>query len=282
MGKKKPNKPKPSSKPKPFCQERIMLPPVSEMEAYIRQAAIARGIDPDVAVKVAKSEGLKPDTWQANGILSYGRERSYGPFQLHIAPKGHNPGLGNAFIRDTGLDPSDPANWQAGIDYALDKASKTGWADWFGAKNVGVGTFEGIGKTPVSNRLPPQDYGFSNPARPNPRPPVPTQNTGFRNPYPTPDAAKMANPANQGILAMLKNNFNKNGGFASLFQNLSSGLAAGSPVAGAGAGGGAAGGLMAPPPDTSGNTPRSSDFYSTAQQEPDMATLLQMLMRGRV
>ena len=36
-----------------------------EMEAYIRRAAIARGINPDVALRVARSEGLQPGTWQS-------------------------------------------------------------------------------------------------------------------------------------------------------------------------------------------------------------------------
>ena len=122
----------------------MQLPSVQEMEAYIRQAALARGIDPDIAVRVARSEGLAPDTWQSNVRLDYGRERSYGPFQLHVAPEGRKPGLGNAFIKATGLDPSDPSNWRQGVDFALDNAAKGGWGPWFGAKAVGVTGMEGI------------------------------------------------------------------------------------------------------------------------------------------
>lgn len=121
------------------------IPSVGVMEAYIRQAARARGIDPDVAVRVARSEGLAPDTWQSNVQLGYGRERSYGPFQLHVAPKGRNPGLGNAFIKETGMHPSDPSTWRAGIDFALNKAAETGWGDWFGARGVGITGKRGIG-----------------------------------------------------------------------------------------------------------------------------------------
>jgi hypothetical protein len=117
---------------------------VQEAEAYIRQAAAARGIDPDVAIRVARSEGLGKDIWQSNVTLGYGRERSYGPFQLHVAPEGRRPGLGNAFIKETGLDPSNPGTWKQGVDYALDKAAKTGWGDWFGAKKLGITGFYGI------------------------------------------------------------------------------------------------------------------------------------------
>ena len=122
-----------------------MLPPVSEMEAYIRQAAIARGIDPDVAVRVARSEGLGEGVWQSNVMLDYGRERSYGPFQLHVAPEGRRPGMGNDFIAKTGLDPSDPSTWRQGVDFALDNAASGGWGPWFGAQKIGITGKHGIG-----------------------------------------------------------------------------------------------------------------------------------------
>jgi hypothetical protein len=130
-----------------------MLPDIAVMEAYIRRAALARGIDPDTAVRVARSEGLAPGVWQARGMLSYGRERSYGPFQLHVAPQGHRGGMGNDMIAQTGLDPSNPANWQAGIDFALNGAARNGWGAWYGAKKIGVTGMMGIngGRTvPVS------------------------------------------------------------------------------------------------------------------------------------
>jgi hypothetical protein len=122
------------------------------MEAYIRQAARERGIDPDVAVRVARFEGLRENTWQSYVMQPYGRERSYGPFQLHVAPKGRPQGLGNAFIRQTGLDPSDPATWRQGVDFALNSALRSGWGPWFGAGKAGVGNWTGIkpGAAPVA------------------------------------------------------------------------------------------------------------------------------------
>lgn len=122
-----------------------MMPSVAEMEAYIRQAALTRGIDPDVAVRVAKTEGLGDGIWQSNVTLDYGRERSYGPFQLHVAPAGRSPGLGNAFMEQTGLDPSDPSTWRQGVDFALENAAKGGWSPWMGAAKAGITGMDGIG-----------------------------------------------------------------------------------------------------------------------------------------
>lgn len=120
----------------------------SPIEAYIRHAAGLRGIDPDTAVKVAKSEGgLKEAALQSYAKKNGVREPSYGPFQLLVggAGTGFPTGLGNKFIAQTGLDPSDPANVQAAIDFALDHAKGNGWGAWYGAKNSGIGNWAGIG-----------------------------------------------------------------------------------------------------------------------------------------
>ena len=101
---------------------------------YIRESAIARGIDPDIAVKVAESEGLGSSRagWQSeipNPSGPGGFEDSWGPFQLY---KGG--GLGNTFMDQTGMDPSDPSTWQAQIDFALNNAATSGWGPWKGWK----------------------------------------------------------------------------------------------------------------------------------------------------
>lgn len=127
----------------------MALPSVAQMEAYIRRRAEELGIDPDVAVRVARSEGLQDGTWQANGTLSYGREQSYGPFQLHNAPAGERPGMGNDFVKATGLNPADPDTWDEGIDFALEQARKGGWGAWYGAKKEGITGFMGIGGKPA-------------------------------------------------------------------------------------------------------------------------------------
>jgi len=109
------------------------------MAGYIRETARKYGIDPEVALKVAKSEGLS--TFQSSVTQKSGkREPSWGAFQLYTGG-----GLGNQFQKDTGLDPSDPANEKATIDYALKTAAKVGWGPWHGAKNTGIKQWEGIG-----------------------------------------------------------------------------------------------------------------------------------------
>lgn len=128
---------------------------MAAMEAYIRKAALARGMNPDIAVKVGRSEGFVKGIWQSiykkNGI----QEPSYGPFQMLVGGKGTGfpEGLGNRFIKDTGLDPRNPSNVYATVDYALNEASQKGWGQWYGAKRVGVGRWDGIrnsGATPTT------------------------------------------------------------------------------------------------------------------------------------
>ncbi len=117
------------------------LPPTTEIASYIAKAAAARGIDPDIALRVAKSEGgLNSWNLQSNYVKNGIREPSFGPFQLY---KGG--GLGNKFMAQTGLDPADASAGPAGIDFALDEARKSGWGAWYGAKKAGIGNFEGIG-----------------------------------------------------------------------------------------------------------------------------------------
>jgi hypothetical protein len=111
------------------------------MSAFIRAEASRLGINPDIALRVARSEGLGGFTGDAGS--------SFGAFQLHrggIAPGGNRvSGLGDDFLRDTGLDPSNPANERQTITYALQKARQLGWAPFHGAARAGVGNWEGIG-----------------------------------------------------------------------------------------------------------------------------------------
>ena len=118
--------------------------PGGDIASYIANAARQRGIDPDVALRVAKSEGGL-DSWnlQSNYYKNGVREPSYGPFQLY---KGG--GLGNAFQKATGMDPADAASGPAGVDFALDHAKKNGWGAWYGADRVGISKWEGINANP--------------------------------------------------------------------------------------------------------------------------------------
>lgn len=120
---------------------------IAATEQYIRDAARARGIDPDIAVRVAKSEGLARGVYQSNLGKGGTREPSYGPFQLLVGGEGTNypAGMGNDFISQTGLDPRDPSTVPAQVDFALDNAAKNGWSAWYGAAKAGVGKRDGIG-----------------------------------------------------------------------------------------------------------------------------------------
>jgi hypothetical protein len=118
----------------------MSLPDLNEVESYIRQVAQQVGINPDIAVKVARSEGLAPGVWQSNLVMKSGkREPSYGPFQLY-----EGGGLGNKFKQVYGKSASDPSTWKQQVEFALGEAKKSGWSPWYGARKVGVGNFEGI------------------------------------------------------------------------------------------------------------------------------------------
>lgn len=149
---------------------------------FIRETAIKYGINPDIAVKVAESEGLQQFS---SGIPG---EKSFGAFQLNT-----QGGLGNEFQKATGLDPSDPKNEQAGIDFALRYASKHGWGAFHGAKNrYGYGPFEGIGQ---QASLPPA-RPISGPAPLEPQKSLPPQPLNLAQSIPqSPSFAPVQQPA---------------------------------------------------------------------------------------
>lgn len=119
-------------------------PPANEeVHSYIVTKAKELGIDPKVALEVWSREGKAG--WQSNFVKNGKRERSYGPFQLYV-----DGGLGNKFQQATGLDPADPANWKAGVDFALGEAKKGGWGPWYGARAAGITGKEGIEGQPAS------------------------------------------------------------------------------------------------------------------------------------
>src|SRR5882757_10575661 len=68
-------------------------PTEDEMRAYIRDAAVKRGIDPSVALKVAHGEGGFNDPFQkglgpapsSQDPKLGSKENSYGPYQLYIS-----------------------------------------------------------------------------------------------------------------------------------------------------------------------------------------------------
>jgi hypothetical protein len=162
-----------------------------EVADYIRQAAVARGIDPNIVLRVAGHEGLnvfdpsRPDHGGDEGS-------SFGPFQLHYAGRSKsmpNPGLGDEFTQATGLHASDPSTWKQQVDFSLDWARKHGWSPWMGAKAEGITGMMGIGDMPPQQDasagpaagMPPQAPIQPPPVNPPPAPPQP----GYRDPMVT-------------------------------------------------------------------------------------------------
>ncbi|WP_267355258.1 hypothetical protein [Methylobacterium sp. GC_Met_3] len=115
-----------------------------EFAAHIRASALSQGIDPDIALRIANSEGLRGSNPNrlTPGDYENGKPTSFGPFQLHY---GRSGGLGNRYTAETGHHAGDPRYWQEQIDFALRTARKEGWGAWYGRKSAGVGVRDGIG-----------------------------------------------------------------------------------------------------------------------------------------
>jgi hypothetical protein len=111
------------------------IPSRATVESYVRSAAAQRGIDPNIAARVVRQEsGFNV---MAQNISS--RETSYGVFQLNTMG-----GLGNSAQR-AGIDPSDPSQWQKQVDFSLGVVQKDGWRQWYGARDVGISRWQGVG-----------------------------------------------------------------------------------------------------------------------------------------
>lgn len=115
-----------------------------EFAAHIRASALSQGIDPDIALRIANSEGLRGSNPNrlTPGDYENGKPTSFGPFQLHY---GRSGGLGNRYTAETGHHASDPRYWKEQIDFALRTARKEGWGAWYGRRGAGIGLRDGIG-----------------------------------------------------------------------------------------------------------------------------------------
>jgi hypothetical protein len=131
-------------------------PSADEIQQYIVQAARQRGIDPNVALRVAQHEGTNPQTGEFDSPAQQGTfdtGKSWWPFQLHYGGKGTpyeqygtTAGMGNDFTQQTGWQPGDPRAWQAATDFALDQAvtNPKGWALWYGSVPAKVAPRQGL------------------------------------------------------------------------------------------------------------------------------------------
>lgn len=113
---------------------------LEEVRRYIRAKAQALGIDPNIAERVARSEGL-------NKTLGAGGDggTSDGPFQLHVGG-----GLGDIYQRKYGHSIHDKRFWRDQVDFALEQARKGGWGPWHGWRGA---PWAGIGLKPDSSAL---------------------------------------------------------------------------------------------------------------------------------
>jgi len=120
-------------------------PPLSERKQYIADRARHYRLNPDETIRAMGFEGLQDGVWQSNVTSGSqnkvgGRESSYGDFQMYVGSGGRDVGLGNDFINDTGLDPSDQRNWKEMADYSLARIAKNNGSlrGWYGPTSRGI------------------------------------------------------------------------------------------------------------------------------------------------
>jgi hypothetical protein len=134
-------------------------PSRAELVAYIRDAALKRGMDPDIAVRVAGGEGLYADPAEGYQSKIYddsgNREESYSVFQLNMKPGS----VGDQMLKKTGIHPRDDVF--SSIDFALDTANKVGWGPWMGAAAVGVTGKTGTADGPADSGMGAASEGHS-------------------------------------------------------------------------------------------------------------------------
>lgn len=119
-------------------------------EDFIREAAVARGIDPQVAVDVANAEG---GVDAPGKVGEFATGTSFWQLQLHYGgpdypqygiPGESVAGMGNDFSAYTGWPPGDPYAWRDAARRALNAAREHGWGAWYGAAAIGITGFDGI------------------------------------------------------------------------------------------------------------------------------------------
>jgi len=138
----------------------------TDIEDFITESSHARGIDPSVALRVARSEG-GTDEYSVTGMFDTGW--SFWAYQLHYGGPGYLhygtvAGMGNTFSKLTSWSPGDPLAWKDAIRYALNRAKTGGWSPWYGAAHVGVSQWEGISDSPWNPNLELWDYETRPPA----------------------------------------------------------------------------------------------------------------------
>lgn len=124
---------------------------INDIASYIWRRSKDYNVNPAMALGIAKSEGLNPNTI---GSETFGNRDakgySFGPFQLYsgssdptkIAPGG----MAYEFQQKFGEAPS-AANWQKQVDFSLERMANKGVGDWYAVRDRGgVGNITKIGE----------------------------------------------------------------------------------------------------------------------------------------
>jgi hypothetical protein len=124
---------------------------INDIASYIWRRSKDYNVNPAMALGIAKSEGLNPNTI---GSETFGNRDakgySFGPFQLYsgssdptkIAPGG----MAYEFQQKFGEAPS-AANWQQQVDFSLGRMASKGTGDWYAVRDRGgVGNITKIGE----------------------------------------------------------------------------------------------------------------------------------------
>lgn len=114
---------------------------IGDIASYIYSRAQEIGVDPNLALGIARYEGLNPNTI---GSPTFGnpdaRGYSFGPFQLYsgsrdpgtIAPGG----MAYEFMQRYGSAPSRE-NWQQQVDFSLERMKSAGTSPWYAVRDRG-------------------------------------------------------------------------------------------------------------------------------------------------
>lgn len=115
-------------------------------EAFIRAYARYRGVNPDLAVDIARNEGMNtsargPNLASVADVDANGVPFSYGDFQMNV-----RNGLGSV-ARQHGIDPADPNQWAASDAFAIDWMANNGYGPWHGDR--GLEAWRSAGRLPA-------------------------------------------------------------------------------------------------------------------------------------
>jgi len=114
---------------------------IQEISNYIYRRALASGVNPNLALGIARYEGLNPRTI---GSSTFGnrdaRGYSFGPYQLYSGSSNPNNiargGMAYEFLKKYGERPS-ASNWQKQVDFSIDRMATSGVSPWYAVRDQG-------------------------------------------------------------------------------------------------------------------------------------------------